>query len=190
MRRRIRQNTLMRTVLVIDDNPAVGDRARGAVLAARHRTLRAATPEEGLALLARERVDLVIQDMNFRADTTSGEEGVALFRAIRARHPDLPVILLTAWTHLETAVELVKAGAADYLAKPWDDRKLLATVETCWNCPKARRELVAPLHGENAARSAQRCSSATTCAASCSPIRDASACWRSPARSRAPTCRC
>src|SRR6185312_13249087 len=52
-----------------------------------------------------------------------------LFRAIRESHPDLPVILLTAWTHLETAVELVKAGAADYLAKPWDDHKLLATVE-------------------------------------------------------------
>ena len=70
-----------------------------------------------------------MQDMNFHADTTSGEEGVALFRAIRERHPDLPVILLTAWTHLESAVDLVKAGAADYLAKPWDDRKLLATVE-------------------------------------------------------------
>ena len=80
-------------------------------------------------MLAREDVDLVVQDMNFSADTTSGEEGVALFRAIRAQHPDLPVILLTAWTQLETAVELVKAGAADYLAKPWDDHKLLATVE-------------------------------------------------------------
>ena len=80
-------------------------------------------------MLDRERVDVVIQDMNFSADTTSGEEGVALFRAIRERQPDMPVILLTAWTQLESAVELVKAGAADYLAKPWDDAKLLATVE-------------------------------------------------------------
>jgi DNA-binding NtrC family response regulator len=67
--------------------------------------------------------------MNFSADTTSGEEGVALFHAIRACHPDLPVILLTGWSHLETAVRLVKAGAADYMSKPWDDAKLLATVE-------------------------------------------------------------
>jgi DNA-binding NtrC family response regulator len=74
-------------------------------------------------------VDVVIADMNFSVDTTSGEEGAALFRAIRSRYADLPVILLTAWTHLESAVELVKAGAADYLAKPWDDAKLLATVE-------------------------------------------------------------
>jgi DNA-binding NtrC family response regulator len=129
MRRQIRQNALMRTVLIIDDNPAIGQAL--SLLLSLHdiRPLTALTPEEGLTTLARERVDVVIADMNFSVDTTSGEEGAALFRAIRARHPDLPVILLTAWTHLEAAVELVKAGAADYLAKPWDDAKLLATVE-------------------------------------------------------------
>ncbi len=65
--------------------------------------------------------------MNFTEDTTSGEEGIALFRRLREHEPDLPVILLTAWTDLETAVELVKAGAADYVAKPWDDVKLVTT---------------------------------------------------------------
>jgi DNA-binding NtrC family response regulator len=119
----------MRTVLIIDDQSAV--REALSLLLSLHdiRPLTAAAPEEGLALLARERVDVVIADMNFSADTTSGEEGVVLFHAIRARHPDLPVILLTGWSHLETAVQLVKAGAADYLSKPWDDAKLLATVE-------------------------------------------------------------
>jgi DNA-binding NtrC family response regulator len=92
-------------------------------------------------MLERERIDVVIQDMNFTADTTSGEEGVALFRAIRQRHTDLPVILLTAWTHLETAVELVKAGAADYMAKPWDDAKLLATVENLLELSESTREV-------------------------------------------------
>src|SRR5687767_7589482 len=119
----------MRTILVIDDNPAVGT-ALEVLFSLREIGTRVAhSPAEGLAALARERIDLVVQDMNFTADTTSGEEGVALFREIRSRFPDLPIILLTAWTHLETAVELVRAGAADYLAKPWDDRKLLATVE-------------------------------------------------------------
>ncbi len=111
----------MPTVLVIDDNPAVATALEVLFSLRDLRTLRADSPAAGLATLAREPVDVVIQDMNFRADTTSGEEGVALFRAIRARFPDMPVILLTAWTHLEVAVELVKAGAADYLAKPWDD---------------------------------------------------------------------
>jgi len=119
----------MRTILVIDDNPSVAT-ALDVLFSLRDiRTLAATSPDEGLELLRRERVDLVVQDMNFHADTTSGDEGVALFREIRALKPDLPVILLTAWTHLETAVDLVKAGAADYLAKPWDDRKLLASAE-------------------------------------------------------------
>ena len=118
----------MPTILVIDDNPAVAT-ALELLFSLHDITTRAVTsPQDGLALLEREPIDLVVQDMNFHADTTSGEEGIALFAEIRARHPDLPVILLTAWTSLESAVDLVKAGAADYLAKPWDDRKLLATV--------------------------------------------------------------
>jgi len=128
------------TVLVIDDNEAV--RTAFDVLLSIHgaRVLSAATPADGLSLLGREAVDLVIQDMNFRREATSGEEGVALFREIRSRFPDLPIILLTAWTHLETAVELVKAGAADYLAKPWDDSRLLTTVRNLLDLRKARAE--------------------------------------------------
>src|SRR5690606_33476210 len=104
-------------------------------------TASAESPDEGLQRLRQGGIDLVIQDMNFRVDTTSGEEGMALFHAIREREPDLPVILLTAWTHLEAAVDLVKAGAADYLAKPWDDRKLLASVNNLLELSEARREL-------------------------------------------------
>ena len=131
----------MRTVLIIDDNPAVGEAL--SLLLSLHdiRPLVAGNQDEGLAALARERVDVVIQDMNFTTDTTSGEEGVALFRAIRNQYPDLPVILLTAWTHLETAVELVKAGAADYVAKPWDDAKLVTTVENLLELSESTREV-------------------------------------------------
>src|SRR5262252_6247910 len=102
----------MPTVLVIDDNPAVATALEVLFSLRDVTTLRAELPAAGLAILAREPIDVVIQDMNFRADTTSGEEGTALFRAIRSKFPDMPVILLTAWTHLEAAVELVKAGAA------------------------------------------------------------------------------
>ncbi|MET0281152.1 MAG: sigma-54 dependent transcriptional regulator [Steroidobacteraceae bacterium] len=131
----------MPTILIIDDNPAVATALD--VLFSLHDivTLHAAGPERGLALLRDEPVDLVLQDMNFTADTTSGKEGEALFAAIRAGHPDLPVILLTAWTHLGSAVELVKAGAADYLAKPWDDARLLTTVNNLLELAEARREL-------------------------------------------------
>jgi DNA-binding NtrC family response regulator len=131
----------MPTVLIIDDNAAVAIALE--VLFSLHDidALRAASPDEGLALLERSDVDLVIQDMNFTSDTTSGEEGTALFREIRRRHPDLPVILLTAWTHLDAAVDLVKSGAADYLSKPWNDHRLLATVTNLIELGQANRAL-------------------------------------------------
>ena len=131
----------MPTVLVIDDNPSVATALEVLFSLQDIQTLGAASPAEGLALLDTQDVDLVVQDMNFTADTTSGAEGVALFREIRQRHPDLPVILLTAWTHLGAAVDLIKAGAADYLAKPWDDRKLVASVLNLIELGQANREL-------------------------------------------------
>jgi DNA-binding NtrC family response regulator len=144
----------MRRVLIIDDNPAVGE-ALSLLLSLRdiHPHV-ALSPAEGLALLESEPIDLVIQDMNFSADTTSGADGTALFAAIRSRHADLPVILLTAWTRLESAVELVKAGAADYLAKPWDDNKLLATVENLLELAESTREVTALRHERRARREA------------------------------------
>src|SRR5207342_692002 len=144
----------MPNVLVIDDNPAVATALETLFSLHDISTRSVTSPEDGLALLARDAFDLVVQDMNFQADTTSGEEGIALFGEIRARHPDLPVILLTAWTSLESAVDLVKAGAADYLAKPWDDRKLLATVNNLLELSEARRELSRHRHGEQRRRSA------------------------------------
>ena len=87
----------------------------------------AAGPEEALAAVRGGSVGLVFQDMNFSEATTTGEEGAALFRALRAADPGLPIVLMTAWTSLEMAVALVKEGAADYIAKPWDDEALLRT---------------------------------------------------------------
>ena len=129
-----------RTILVIDDSDAV--RTAFDVLFAIHgaRVVGTASPAAGLDALRDENVDLVIQDMNFRRELTSGEEGVALFKAIRERQPDLPIILLTAWTRLETAVDLVRAGAADYVAKPWDDARLLTTVRNLLDLRSARAE--------------------------------------------------
>ena len=144
----------MPTLLVIDDNPAVATALELLFSLHEIHVLRAETPEAGLELLRRGGVDLVMQDMNFRADTTSGDEGVALFGEIRAEHPDMPVILLTAWTRLESAVDLVKAGAADYVGKPWDDHKLLATVNNLLELAETRRELAARSRGERRRREA------------------------------------
>ncbi len=144
----------MPTILVIDDNPAVATALE--VLFSLHDIAceHATTPDAGVARLQTGGIDLVVQDMNFIADTTSGEEGVALFHRIRAFDPDLPVVLLTAWTHLESAVDLIRAGAADYLGKPWDDRKLLATVNTLLELSSTRRELEARTRSDRRRRDA------------------------------------
>lgn len=127
-------------ILVTDDNEAV--RTALDVLLSLHgaRVLQAASPAEALEALERQPVDILIQDMNFRREATSGEEGVQLFHEVRKRHPEIPIILLTAWTHLETAVELVKSGAADYVAKPWDDARLLTTLRNLLDLRRARAE--------------------------------------------------
>lgn len=121
--------TLQR-VLIIDDNPGVGKALTLALSLHQIDSEVALTPQAGLQRLEQDSaIALVLQDMNFSQETTSGEEGKQLFAALRARRPDLPIILITAWTQLETAIELVKQGAADYLGKPWDDDKLIISVK-------------------------------------------------------------
>jgi len=116
-------------ILVIDDNPDI-TKALSVMLNLENIDCDVAhSPQEGIEKLSRERFNLVIQDMNFSQDMTSGREGVALFHQIREIDSDIPVIIITAWTHVESAVELVKSGAADYIGKPWDEDKLLVTIK-------------------------------------------------------------
>ena len=116
-------------VLIVEDQPAIAKALT--VLFEIHDIpcLTAVSPDAALATLRREDVAVVLQDMNFTPGATSGHEGMDLFRRMRALDPELPVLVLTAWTSLETAVQMVKEGASDYLAKPWDDAKLLSAVE-------------------------------------------------------------
>ncbi len=130
----------MTRVLIVDDQQAV--RTALVVVLELHgiACLEASTPAEALDIVRREDVGVVIQDMNFSTDTTSGAEGMQLFRSIRQLDPDLPVILITAWTSLESAVTLIKEGAADYIAKPWDDQKLVISVQNLLSLRQARFE--------------------------------------------------
>jgi DNA-binding NtrC family response regulator len=116
-------------ILIVDDQPAV--LAALEVLFDVHgfETLAARTPDQALSLVRSEELGVVLQDMNFHRDATSGEEGEALLHAIRKLDPELPVVLMTAFQSLEAAVRLVRAGASDYIAKPWNDDKLVATVK-------------------------------------------------------------
>ena len=115
-------------VLVVDDQPAVVTAL--AVLFDLHDipNVGAASPAEACRVATGEALGAVVMDMNFAPHVTSGEEGVELFNRLREIDPDLPIVVITAWASLEAAVDLVKAGAADYLEKPWQDDRLVGAV--------------------------------------------------------------
>ncbi|MDQ3281431.1 MAG: sigma-54 dependent transcriptional regulator [Acidobacteriota bacterium] len=120
----------MTKVVIVEDQPAVAKALR--VLFDLHdiESVVTSEPDAAVRLVEKGEAGVLLQDMNFTPGATSGEEGIALFRRVRAADPAVPILLMTAWTSLETAVQLVKEGATDYLAKPWDDAKLIATVRS------------------------------------------------------------
>jgi len=119
----------MPKILVVDDNPDILAALELLLSLHGYQVLTADNKKQALLIVAHQSIDLVIQDMNFAQGLTSGDEGKSLFIELQSMNKRLPIILITAWTQLETAVELVKLGATDYLQKPWDDTKLLALVE-------------------------------------------------------------
>ena len=130
----------MSRVLIVEDQPAIAEAL--SVLFEIHEIPfeLAASPRDALAKIAEGTIGVVLQDMNFAPSATSGEEGITLFRAIRDADPAMPVLLMTAWTSLETAVALVREGASDYLAKPWDDAKLLISIRNLLRMRALQRE--------------------------------------------------
>jgi len=140
----------MSRVLIVEDQPAVAHALE--VLFGLHDIPCevAPGPERAIERVATGEIGLVVQDMNFSRSSTSGAEGIDLFRAVRRIDPEMPVLLMTAWTSLETAVALVREGAADYVAKPWDDDKLLAGVRNLLQLRRLQAENLR-LHSERSA---------------------------------------
>ena len=139
----------MSKVLIVEDQPAVANALRLLFDLSGIETSTVSGPDAALRLIERGGVDLVLQDMNFTPGATSGEEGIALFRRVRQLDPALPVLVLTAWTSLETAVQLVKEGASDYLQKPWDDARLLATVRSLLQSKESWRTGAPPVSSQD-----------------------------------------
>jgi DNA-binding NtrC family response regulator len=126
-------------ILIVDDDPSV-TASLGLLLKQHGReSVAASGPDEALGLVRTRSFDLVLQDMNFSRDT-SGREGLELLGRIREIRPELPVILITAWGSISLAVEGVKAGAADFITKPWSNAHLIQSVETLIRLPGAREE--------------------------------------------------
>ena len=118
----------MLKLLVIDDNQPICQALQTLFALQGYQVLCATSPEQAWQVLSQHNIDLILQDMNFSAGEMQGAQGKALFYQLREQYPAIPIVLMTAWTQLEMVVELVKAGATDYIAKPWDDQRLLLTV--------------------------------------------------------------
>ena len=92
-----------------------------------------------LAALESGDFDVVLMDLNYARDTTSGAEGLDLLARIREMDSALPVVLMTAWGSIELAVEGMRRGARDFIQKPWDNARLLATLATQVELSRALR---------------------------------------------------
>ncbi len=117
------------TVLVVDDDPDVLTAAR--LLLRQHfdNVLTTEDPQEIETLMARERIDVFLVDMNFAIGRNSGAEGLKWLDRIRTLDTDAVVILMTAFGDLNTAVQAMREGAADFVLKPWQNDKLVATLK-------------------------------------------------------------
>jgi DNA-binding NtrC family response regulator len=117
-------------ILVADDQQDIIDALRFLLLDEGYEVTPARSPAEALERLEASDFDLVVLDLNYTRDTTSGQEGFDLMERIRALDPSLPVLVMTGFSSVAGAVEAMRRGARDYIEKPWDDDKLLAAVRT------------------------------------------------------------
>jgi phosphoserine phosphatase RsbU/P len=116
-------------VLVCDDQADVVEALRLLLKGAGYRIDTADSPSSLINRLEHTQYDMILMDMNYSRDTTSGAEGLELVASVRARTGLVPIVVMTAWSSVDLAVEAMQRGASDFIQKPWDNHKLLAVVE-------------------------------------------------------------
>lgn len=116
-------------ILIIDDDSAVRSSLSFMLKRAGYETKTASGPCEAMEIVRDETPALILMDMNFTLSTT-GEEGLTLLKQVKVFHPDVPVILMTAWGSIQLAVQGMRAGAFDFITKPWNNAALLQRIET------------------------------------------------------------
>jgi DNA-binding NtrC family response regulator len=127
-------------ILIADDQRDVIEALRLLFKAQGFQTREAGSPSKVVETLSEREFDLALVDLNYTRDTTSGKEGLDLLARIKALDSSLPVIVMTAWGSVDLAVEAMRAGARDFVQKPWDNARLLATVRTQLELSRALRQ--------------------------------------------------
>ncbi len=127
-------------ILVSDDQMDVLEAIRLLLKGAGHMAEIVESPRAALTAMEKGSFDLVLIDMNYTRDTTSGDEGLALLDELLVRDGTTPVIVMTAWSSFDLAVEAMRRGAVDFIQKPWDNARLIATIEKQADRSKGRKK--------------------------------------------------
>jgi DNA-binding NtrC family response regulator len=135
-------------VLLADDQVDIRDALRLLLKREGYETHAVASPTEALAAISSREFDAVLMDLNYARDTTSGQEGLDLLTQIQLLDSTLPVVVMTAWSSVEVAVEAMRRGARDFLQKPWENTRLLAILRTQIDLRQALRK-ASRLEAEN-----------------------------------------
>ncbi|MCA1741218.1 MAG: sigma-54 dependent transcriptional regulator [Bacteroidales bacterium] len=128
-------------ILIIDDNKSILSALEICLSSEFRRVTTLSDPGQILSELERHRYNLVLLDMNFKAGINTGNEGVYWLKRIRASYPDISVVMITAYGDVELAVRSVKSGATDFILKPWDNEKLIATLKSAVQLNLSRAEV-------------------------------------------------
>jgi DNA-binding NtrC family response regulator len=120
----------MPRILIADDQADVLAALSLLLKGERYQISSASSPEGVLKSIDTHEFDVVLIDLNYARDTTSGSEGLDLLSRIRAADPTIPVVVMTAWGSADLAVEAMRRGARDFIQKPWDNARLLAVLRT------------------------------------------------------------
>ena len=115
-------------VLIAEDQPEVIEAIRLVLKQEGIHCEAVTSPEAALAALSSQEFDLVLMDLNYTRDTTSGSEGLELLNRLQQENSSVPIIVMTAWGSVEVAVEAMRRGACDFIQKPWDNWRLLGLV--------------------------------------------------------------
>ena len=116
--------------LIADDQPDVRAALRLLLKGAGYQTEAADSPAAVLDAIKQQKFDLVLMDLNYARDTTSGKEGLDLISQIQALDHDLPIVVMTAWATVDLAVESMRLGVRDFVQKPWENSRLLRKLRT------------------------------------------------------------
>src|SRR3982074_2166862 len=135
-------------VLLADDQADIRDALRMLLKREGYETQGVASPAEALSAIESREFDAVMMDLNYARDTTSGQEGLDLLTRIQMLDSTLPVIVMTAWSSVEIAVEAMRRGARDFVQKPWENIRLLSIIRTQIDLRQALRQ-ASRLEAEN-----------------------------------------